>query len=43
MCLTIWNINRQKNEKDKYDYGAGESLETNLKSIFKPYEVKEMR
>ena len=26
-----------------FDYGAGESLETKLKSIFKPYEVKEMR
>ncbi|MEY8321275.1 DUF6054 family protein [Lachnospiraceae bacterium 46-61] len=26
-----------------FDYGARESLETNLKSIFKPYEVKEIR
>jgi hypothetical protein len=26
-----------------YDYGAGNSLEEKLKSLFKIYEVKEMR
>ncbi len=26
-----------------YDYGAGESLESNLKSLFQCYEIKEMR